>query len=447
MRGLVSRLGTPLLLALSAFFAADRAVAGDQPHLGLPNIVMIISDDQGYDDFGFMGNELVQTPHLDRLADASARFPNGYVPMSVCRPSLATMLTGLYPHQHYITFNHPPDASEQGRHEADYLIQRVPALPRLLGEAGYSSFQTGKHWEGHFRTAGFSEGMTLGGRHPIMPELGWRIAHGNGDAGLLIGRRTMQPIWSFLDRQRQRPFFLWYAPVLPHTPHNVGEKHLRRYAENPNVPEHMQPYYASITRFDDTVGELMAGLSERGLVKNTLFVFLSDNGWKPDKKNPRRADPRSKRSPFEMGLRTPILLRWHGRIEPATHLGLVSSIDLVPTVLAAAGLAVKAQGLPGVNLLPVAKGRKPLPDRPIFGATYPGKTKKLEAPAEDVLYRWVRRGRMKLIQPVHAGGQPTLFDVVADPEERHNLAGDPQRERDIAELTRLLDEWWPLDGY
>jgi len=73
-----------------------------------PSVVMIISDDQTYSDFGFMGHEHVQTPHLDRLAAGSARYPNGYVPSSVCRPSLVTLLTGLYPHQHGVHFNHPP---------------------------------------------------------------------------------------------------------------------------------------------------------------------------------------------------------------------------------------------------------------------------------------------------------------------------------------------------
>lgn len=81
---------------------------GSTPNAERPNIVMILADDQSYRDFGFMGNDLIHTPNLDNLAKASARYPNGYVPMSVCRPSLATLLTGLYPHQHGIHFNHPP---------------------------------------------------------------------------------------------------------------------------------------------------------------------------------------------------------------------------------------------------------------------------------------------------------------------------------------------------
>ena len=150
------------ILSASAF-ATDR-----------PNVVLIISDDQTYSDFGFMGHPHVRTPHIDRLAAKSARYPNGYVPSSVCRPSLVTLLTGLYPHQHGVHFNHPPpgfakltQSPEIGkkrydalRHRATSLIRSVPTLPRILAAQGYRCFQTGKYWEGHWRNAGFTEGMT-----------------------------------------------------------------------------------------------------------------------------------------------------------------------------------------------------------------------------------------------------------------------------------------------
>ncbi len=153
-----------------------------------PNIVVILADDQSYRDFGFTGNPLVHTPQIDQLAAASARYPNGYVPMSVCRPSLATILTGLYPHQHGIHFNHPPpglrtmqktmtaDEYHQARATTDYLVQNVPTLPRILAQHGYACLQTGKHWEGSYQTAGFTHGMTrglpakrLGARHRHPP--------------------------------------------------------------------------------------------------------------------------------------------------------------------------------------------------------------------------------------------------------------------------------------
>ena len=112
-----------------------------------PNIVMIVSDDQGWRDFGFMGHPAIRTPNLDRLASQSLTCTNGYVTTPLCRPSLATMLTGLYPHQHKITGNDPP--AGQPRESMWGFMKEAPALPRLLREKGYRSFQTGKWWEGH----------------------------------------------------------------------------------------------------------------------------------------------------------------------------------------------------------------------------------------------------------------------------------------------------------
>src|SRR5688572_23006474 len=152
-----------------------------------PNIVMIVSDDHHWADYGFMGSKDVQTPHLDKLASQSLVFGRGYVPSSLCCPSLATIITGLYPHQHKITSNDPPGPAGSSKNNpargADFVKQRerqtahferAPRLPQLLGERGYLSFQTGKWWEGEFRRGGFTHGMTTGQRH--------------GDAGLTIGR-------------------------------------------------------------------------------------------------------------------------------------------------------------------------------------------------------------------------------------------------------------------
>ena len=239
-----------------------------------PNILLIIADDQGYGDFGFMGNPLVRTPHIDDLASRSARFVNGYVPNSLCRPSLATLLTGLYPHQSGVYFNRPyfdlPHTLEN-RHRASYLVRRVATLPRLLSRAGYRTLQTGKHWEGDFANAGFDEGMTLARPHPVekdpaFAELGMKSGHGNGDAGLTIGRQTLQPIYDFVDQASAdgKPFFVWYAPFLPHLPHNPPRRHLDAYAEDPRLPAHLAPYYASISWLDETVGELLGALRQRG---------------------------------------------------------------------------------------------------------------------------------------------------------------------------------------
>lgn len=470
---LIGRAILLLTLAVAASPVAAWAEEG-QP----PNIVLIISDDQAATDFGFMGHPFIQTPHLDRLAAESARYDNGYVPSSVCRPSLATLLTGLYPHQHGIHFNHPPPGfsamrrlSEvdyyEARGQADSLIQTLPTLPRTLAEKGYRSFQAGKHWEGDYRLAGFTEGMTLNrpskgpGYGNLKLQSGEIVAHGNGDAGLDIGRHGMQPIDDFLDDHQQHhaeaPFLVWYAPFLPHLPHDAPQRFREPYLEDSQVPRHMVDYAATCTWFDETVGQLMKSLEDRGLAEETLILFVIDNGYSPDTRTvPGKnglVDNRTKRAPFEVGLRTPILIRWPGRVEPKTDQGLVHSIDIVPTLLAAAGQAGGMGDLPGIDLLPSATGQEALPDRPVFGEIYPGDATHVGRPGRDVAYRWIRRGDLKLIVP-HVRGQkawrdylsePALYDVVRDPQERRDLAADPRYATQRQELQELLDAWWTPD--
>ncbi|MCA9053792.1 MAG: hypothetical protein KDA75_08135, partial [Planctomycetaceae bacterium] len=145
------------------------------------------------------------------------------------------------------------------------------------------------------------------------------------------------------------------------------------------------------------------------------------------------------------------LFRWDNHIEPAVHEPLVSSVDVVPTILAAAGLASEIPDLPGHNLLPSATGAEPLEDRPVFGEIYPGDATTLGHPSGDIAYRWVRRGEYKLIVPQAHNGQPpwgdylaepALFNVVHDPQEQHNLIGDRSDASLQAELQTLLDDWW-----
>src|SRR5262249_11470013 len=140
-----------------------------------PNVLMIVADDMGLSDHAFLGHPIVKTPNLDKLAREGALFPNGYVPTSLCRASLATLLTGLYAHQHKICCNDPPEGVD--RAEMLPFLRDAPTVPRLLKEKGYRSFQTGKFWEGAFSNGGFTEGMTKTGRH--------------GEEGLVIGRKTM----------------------------------------------------------------------------------------------------------------------------------------------------------------------------------------------------------------------------------------------------------------
>lgn len=444
-----------------------------------PNVVMIISDDQTYSDFGFMGHEHVQTPHLDRLAAGSARYPNGYVPSSVCRPSLVSLLTGLYPHQHGVHFNHPPPGFakltkspeidkqryDELRNQSTKLIRSVPTLPRLLAARGYRCLQTGKYWEGHWRNAGFTEGMTIAEPTQKPDDLGNKrlangdiVAHGNGDHGLAIGRKTMQPIFDFIDdcQQKDDPFFVWYAPFLPHLPHDAPQRFRKPYESDSKVPRHAIPYYATCTWFDATVGQLVEHIEKSGVAEKTIFVFVVDNGFVPDPKQPMAGGDfnytkTSKRSPFDDGLRTPILIRWNGHTKVGTHQNPCSSVDILPTLLDALDIKDADLELPGRSLWPSATGAKPLTAEPVFGAIYPGDASALGHPERDVAYRWIRSGRFKLIVP-HArsvkkswGGyldKAALFDVVADPNEQMNLAQDEKHADTIHRLTQELYQWW-----
>ena len=388
--------------------------------------MLIVGDDQAWTDFSFMGHDVISTPRIDALAGESAVFPNGYVPTSLCRASLATLLTGLYGHQHKICCNDPPEGVDRAAMHP--FIKSAPTLPRLLGDAGYVSFQTGKYWEGHFANAGFTQGMTTKGRH--------------GDEGLVIGRQTMQPIYDFVEAREGKPFFLWYAPMMPHEPHNPPPRLLQKY-QSPGRPERLAKYYAMCEWFDETVGQLLDHLDANGLRENTIVLFVVDNGWiqetGPVRVTPGNFAPKSKLSPYDGGLRTPVLIRYPGRVKPGVCNDLVSTVDVVPTLLAAAGMAPPRE-MTGVNLLPTAAGRGALERDAVFGEIFTHTAVDLDQPRLNLTHRWVRQGNWKLIRFDADGGREELYNLQADPYETADLAD--KHPEDVEALARRLDAWW-----
>ena len=430
------------------FSSANHAHSADQS----PNIVFILSDDQAWTDYGFMEHPHIQTPNLDRLAKQSAVFRRGYVPTALCRPSLATLITGLYAHQHKISGNDPSPilAKPKSAENRDLLAQlishidRNPTLPKLLGEKGYFSHQSGKWWEGNYRRGGFTHGMTRG-----FPEPGGR----HGDDGLKIGREGMQPIFDFIDHAvtDKKPFYVWYAPFMPHTPHNPPERLLNKYRGKVDSLFEAK-YYAMCEWFDETCGQLIDKIEQKGLTENTLFVYVCDNGWIQDPGAAGYA-PRSKQSPNEGGTRQPILLSWKGVIEPQERDELVSSIDLVPTMLSAAGVEVP-ENLPGLDLMPLVRDGKAISRDTIFGEGFAHDIADIDKPESSLLYRWAIQGKWKLLLTYdgtvgrYASShprierRPQLFDLLADPHELNNLASaNPDV---VAQLAAKISEWWPV---
>jgi uncharacterized sulfatase len=423
-RHFLSLLALPLLVS-----AADAS----------PNIVMIISDDHLWSDYGFMGHTTIQTPNLDRLASESLTFRRGYVTSSLCCPSLATIITGQYPHQHKVTSNDPPlvlgagkkkgqakgPEFEAGREVMSKHLEEAGTLPTLLKQKGYLSLQTGKWWQKHYSRGGFTHGMTEGGRH--------------GDAGLDIGRKTMQPIYDFIAdaKKQQKPFLVWYAPMMPHDPHTPPQRLLDKYKDK-TPSEHVAKYWAMVEWFDETCGELVKHIDDNGMKENTIFVYVSDNGWITNPKTGRYAD-KSKQSQYDGGLRSPIMIRWPGKVQPKMSDELAQSIDFVPTLLKAAGLE-PTKAMPGINLLDEAavSSRKM-----IYGECFTHNFVNLNVPASSLKWRWIVDGTDKLIVP-HKANQPDdvfeLYDLKTDPTEEKNLATENADK--VKTLNAKLDVWW-----
>lgn len=451
------------LFLIAPGFLSSRADAAESP----PNIVYLISDDHAWTDYGFMGHAQIETPNLDKLAARSALFSRGYVPTALCRPALATFANGLYTHQHGVTGNDPAPlpatgvptdgkGKAKGKAESpeyvalrEKLISKMDAQPtiaKLLGDKGYLSHQSGKWWEGSPLRFGFTNAMTRG-----FPKPGGR----HGDDGLKIGREGMEPVFEFIDHavEEKKPFFLWYAPMLPHTPHNPPQELFEKYKAKGIGSDHVARYYAMVEWFDQTCGQLLDKLDAKGLTENTLVVYVADNGWIQDPDSQGYA-PRSKQSANEGGTRQPIMFSWPGVIKPGDRgEQLGSSIDILPTALAAAGAEIPGN-LPGLNLLPVLKSGEPTARKTVFGETFAHDVADIDNPQETLLYRWVVEGKWKLLLTYdgkldryasshpRTEKRPQLFDLLADPHEDTNLASaNPEV---VARLAAGLQEWWPV---
>jgi uncharacterized sulfatase len=265
----------------------------------------------------------------------------------------------------------------------------------------------------------------------------------HGDAGLAIGRETMEPVLDFIDEAAQggKPFFVWYAPMMPHSPHTPPARLLEKYrGQAPSLE--IAKYWAMIEWFDETCGQLVDHLQARGLTKDTMVLYLADNGWIQDPERDQYA-PKSKQSPYDGGLRTPILVRWPGTVAPRTSDQPVLSLDLAPTILTAAGLKPPA-AMPGVDLRDEAAVAR---RKAIFGEIFTHNAVDIHRPASSLRYRWALEGDWKLILPDPRntpGGAPELYDVTSDPFETHNVA---EREgARVARLSGLIDGWWNSRG-
>ena len=344
----------------------------------LPNIIMLVGDDQGYPYFGFMGADYIHTPNMDSLAANGILFTDGYVSDNHCRPSLQTLLTSILP----IDFNKrvfammdeeiekrniPEDSIQSFKEYYDRRalgFSKFNTLPKMLTEKGYVSFQGGKWWEFDYQNGGFTHGMTKGWTEAEQKTQGWFIKHMGGE-GMDLARVTNQPAYDFLEETKGKPFFMWFAPSLPHYPFNAPEKYYNLYKDK-DMSESAKQYYANCTWFDDAWGEMVAHLKEKGLYDNTLIVYVNDNGWEQEPKEEYWDDPmrshnggdKGKGSIYDMSFRSPIIFAWEGKIKKGIRTdAIIHSADIPATILDYVGLNIP-DDFHGISYRPVIEGEK-----------------------------------------------------------------------------------------
>ena len=355
-------LATRSLLILTVCFLVTLTPAGAADS-SLPNIILIVTDDQGYSDVGVFGAEGFETPHLDRLAQDGRRFTDFYVAASVCTASRASLMTGSYPPRisMFGALNH---TSREGIHPDEVL------LPEILKTRGYATACYGKWHLGtvveFFPTRnGFDEfyGIPYSNDnskyHPVvadMPPLplyrGEQVIAFDPDQRQFTRELTEQSV-DFINRHRDQPFFLYVPHVMPHVPIFASDSF--------EGSSQLGLYGDVIQEIDWSVGQIVKAVEQHGLQNRTLIIFFSDNGpFLSYGEHAGRAYPlrEGKLTTFEGGFRSPCIMRWKGTIPAGTVCSeMVSAMDLLPTIAHLIGTSLSEdRPIDGRNIEPLMVG-------------------------------------------------------------------------------------------
>jgi arylsulfatase A-like enzyme len=397
-----------------------------------PNVIVILADDQGYSDLGVQGGKDIPTPYIDSLARNGIRCTNGYVSGPYCSPTRAGLLTGRYQQRYGHEFNPGPN-SEQNYDKG--LSIREKTLADRLHAAGYKTALVGKWHLGytssfHPLNRGFDEFYGfLGGARSYFPEprepdpiVRGRMPVSDFEYTTdAFGREAV----SFIARHAEQPFFLFLSFNAVHTPMHAPQKYLDRFAAV--QPTLRRQYCAMTAAMDDAVGQVLAELQRLKLEERTLIFYFSDNGGPPVNGSNNLPLRGQKATTWEGGIRVPFFVQWKGTLPAGkTYDEPVIQLDIVPTVLAAAGIGpVTDTRLDGVNLLPYFQGEQ-------------------TGPPHDALYwrfgeqRAIRQGRWKLVR-ANPGLRQELYDLSTDPGETRDLSGVETQK--VAELEAAWQKW------
>ncbi len=422
-----------------------------------PNIVFILVDDLGWADVGSFGSDFYETPHIDRLARQGMRLTRAYAACPVCSPTRASILTGKYPARLKLT-NFIPG----GRQLANARVLTAPfrqqlpleevTLAETLAAAGYTCGHVGKWHLGdrgflprdqgfHFNCGGCGAG---GPADYFYPQWTRNIPIPEGKPGEYLPDRLAEEAVGFIERNKDRPFFLHYADYAVHIPMQAPEDRIQKCrakaAAHPGTRQDNPVYAAMVGSTDRSVGRLMETLDRLKIADRTIVFFFSDNGGEATPEGPHT--PATTNWPlragkgylYEGGIREPAVVRWPGVVRPGSECAaVVSSIDFYPTILEMAGAAGEPGHTPdGVSLVPLLKETGTLKRDAIYWH-YPHFSNQGGMPGGAV-----RQGPFKLIR-FYEDERVELYDVEKDIGEKEDLA--QRMPEKAAELRGLLDKW------
>ena len=433
------------MMALAGALGLVSAAA--QP--STPNVIVIMTDDMGYGDIGPYGVTDTRTPHLDRLAREGVRLTDAYANGANCSPTRAAFITGRY--QQRVGFESPLDSVHD---HARGLAVTGASLPARLKSRGYATGLVGK-WHLGFEPA---FGPNAHGFDEFFGVLSGAVdfySHRRGDGtpdlyenttpvtapGYLTDEITDRSV-AFLERHAGAPFFLTVSYTAPHwpfqppdrrpadptavpSPAQTSDFRLRQWPGDP-VPATRDDYVRMVERADAGVGQILEALDRLDLARGTLVIFTNDNGGEWLSRN----DPLAARKStlWEGGIRVPLIARWPGRLPAgATSAQVAITMDLTASILAVAGVPPDGRyPLDGIDILPLLEADAPLEERRLFW----------RIATRTAQQKAVRDGQWKLLLD---GERALLFDLAADPGEKHDLAaGHPER---VRLLKAAIADW------
>jgi arylsulfatase len=443
------RWGTSLLITLVLVIlpvALHAGEAGSSLSGSRPNIILIMTDDQGYGEMSCHGNPILRTPNLDRLHREGARFTD-FTVSPTCAPTRAALYTGRHEFRSGVTHT---------IYERERLSLSAITIAQVLRSAGYSTGIFGKWHLGDERTRrpdrrGFDEvfihgaggiGQTYPGScgdapgnayfDPVVLHNG-RFVKTQGYCTDVFFRQGLD--WISGKKGRRQPFFACITPNAPHAPCISPGPEYDRFFQDKGLNTNQVAYYSMIRNIDDNVGRLLDRLTDWKFEENTLVIFLTDNGHSFG--NLYNAGMRAaKGTPYQGGIRVPSFWRWPGRITPGDREQVAAHIDVFPTLAELAGARVRArvsERLEGFSLVPcLADAGAPWRERTLF--THVGRWPSGRSMEWQHRGSAVRRGDFKLVN----GSE--LYHLRKDPTESRNIAAEHPGV--VAELNELCNRWW-----